>query len=131
MEKKFKRFIIFGVVFASVFTAGLLLGINGGRGRSDLERSGIDPARVEHIEDKLGDARKSIERAEVELSNARSEVTESLAVVGELGSGFDTIEKGIGDCQSRIESIEGRNNRIKQIILEAKKRENNLDERGD
>lgn len=131
VEEKNKRLIIFGVVFASVFTAGFLLGINGRRGASDIERSGIDTKRIERLENNLIDVGIGIERAETKIGDAGNEVKKSLAVVGELGGGFDTIEEGIETCKNGIANIEKRHNRIEQIILEAKAREDNLDDDGD
>ncbi|MEL5717254.1 hypothetical protein [Treponema pedis] len=130
MEKKNKRYFIFGIVFAILLAAGIFFAINGRRNTSDIERSGIDPGRIERVENNLDNVGNGIERAEGKISNARSEVTKSLAVIGEVGSGFDTIESGIRDCKNRIENIERRNNRIEQIIREAKKRKNNLDDGG-
>jgi len=131
VEKKFKHYFIFGIVFASLFIAGFFLGINGRGDGSDLERSGIDPGRIECTQDKLNDVGKSIERAEGKISEAGREIKESLAVAGDVGSGFDTIEKGIRTCKNGITNIEGRHNRIEQIILKAKAKKDNLDDNGD
>ncbi|UTC62583.1 hypothetical protein E4O05_01320 [Treponema sp. OMZ 787] len=131
MEKKFKRYFIFGLVFASLLVAGFFVGINGRGSGSDLERSGIDPERVERSQDKLDNVGKIIERAEGEIDEAGREIKGSLTVAGEVGSGLDTIEKGIRACKDGITNIEGRYNRIEQIILEAKARKDNLDDSGD
>lgn len=131
METKVKRFIICGIVCASLFAAGMLLGINGRRGGGDIERSGIDTKRIERLENNLIDVGIGIERAEAKIGDAGNEVKKSLAVVGELGGGFDTIEEGIGDGKRRIGNIEAGCNRIEQIILEAKKRKDDLDDSGD
>lgn len=130
METKVKRFIICGIVCASVFTAGLLLGINGRRSGGDIERCGIDTGRIERLKNNVNDAGERIERAEAKIGDAGSEVRESLAVVGEVRSGFDTIEDGIRDGKKRIANIEAGCNRIEQIIREAKKKKDSVDERG-
>ncbi|UTY24246.1 hypothetical protein [Treponema denticola] len=131
MEKKFKRYFIFCIVFASLFIAGFFLGINGRGDGSDLERNGIDPGRIECTQDKLNDVGKSIELAEGKISEAGREIKESLAVAGDVGNGFDTIKKGIRTCKNGITNIERRHNRIERIILKAKAKKDNLDDNGD
>lgn len=131
METKVKRFIICGIVCASLFAAGILLGINGRRSGGDIERSGIDTKRIERLENNLDTVGERLESTAGKISDAGNEVKKSLAVVGELGGGFDTIEEGIGDGKKRIGNIEAGCNRIEQIILEAKKRKDDLDDSGD
>jgi len=131
--------------FIGLFIAGVLIGylaaggigscVNAGRNSAG---GGIDTAGIGRAGAIARDAGQRVDRATEALTgsrdrvdNSRDLVTGSLPVVGEIGSGLDTITGGLEEAQGRIRRITASSLRIERTIEALRAGEEVLDDSSD
>lgn len=114
------------------FIAGVLLCAalfnqcgNSGGGKSPV----VEPTRLERIDNHTADAAQSAGRAEGQIDNATGHInagagriTEGQGEVDNISIGASEHQKLVIESSDRIERIALRNNRIAEIIREARQR---------
>jgi hypothetical protein len=133
-------------VFYIIGTIGVLIGLTvlavslrsclnpGGPaegGVIDTERIGRAEDLVTDLGDRIGGIEESVSAGRGAVERGRDLIADSVPVIGEVGSGLDTITGGIREAQDRVSRIEEAGRRIEQTLAELREANRVLENSGD